>query len=135
RIVTSWAGPYSGLILAGAGAIMVQALPNSSMAPILHRLSFLWILILLFNLIPLLELDGYFMLIDWLEMPMLRARAVAFFRRELMAAPAPARAAEGGGPAAGLVRRIVGDRVDRIHRTQRVFVAIPLQGANLGLVE
>ncbi len=83
RIATSWAGPYSGLILAGAGAIMVQALPNSSMAPILHRLSFLWVLILLFNLIPLLELDGYFMLIDWLEMPMLRARAVAFFRREL----------------------------------------------------
>jgi CRP-like cAMP-binding protein/Zn-dependent protease len=83
RIATSWAGPYSGLILAGLGAIIVQAFPDSRAAPVLHRLSFLWILILLFNLIPLLELDGYFMLIDWLELPLLRARAVAFFSREL----------------------------------------------------
>jgi CRP-like cAMP-binding protein/Zn-dependent protease len=83
RIATSWAGPYSGVILAGLGAIAVQAMPASAVAPILHRLSFLWILTLLFNLIPLLELDGYFMLVDWLEIPMLRARALAFFRKEL----------------------------------------------------
>jgi CRP-like cAMP-binding protein/Zn-dependent protease len=83
RIATSWAGPYSGVILAGIGAIIVQAMPASPAAPILHRLSFLWILTLLFNLIPLLELDGYFMLVDWLEIPMLRARALAFFRKEL----------------------------------------------------
>ena len=83
RIATSWAGPYSGVILAGLGAMVVQVMPNSGIAPILHRLSFLWILILLFNLIPLLELDGYFMLVDWLEIPMLRARSLAFFRTEL----------------------------------------------------
>ncbi len=83
RIATSWAGPYSGLVLAGLCAIVVQAMPDSAAAPNLHRLSFLWILILLFNLIPLLELDGYFMLIDWLEIPMLRSRALAFFRKEL----------------------------------------------------
>ena len=83
RIATSWAGPYSGLILAGLCAIAVQAAPDFPAAPNLHRLSFLWILILLFNLIPLLELDGYFMLIDWLEIPMLRSRALAFFRKEL----------------------------------------------------
>jgi CRP-like cAMP-binding protein/Zn-dependent protease len=83
RIATSWAGPYSGVILAGLAEIVVQAMPNSAAAPILHRLAFLWILILAFNLIPLLELDGYFMLVDWLEIPMLRARSVAFFRKEL----------------------------------------------------
>jgi CRP-like cAMP-binding protein/Zn-dependent protease len=83
RIATSWAGPYSGVILAGIGAIIVQAMPASPVAPILHRLSFLWILTLLFNLIPLLELDGYFMLVDWLEIPMLRARSLAFFRKDL----------------------------------------------------
>lgn len=83
RIATSWAGPYSGVILAGVGAMLVQAMPASGVAPILHRLSFLWILTLLFNLIPLLELDGYFMLVDWLEIPMLRARALAFFRKDL----------------------------------------------------
>jgi CRP-like cAMP-binding protein/Zn-dependent protease len=83
RIATSWAGPYSGLILAGLAAIVVQAAPGSAGAPILHRLSFLWTLTLLFNLIPLLELDGYFILVDWLEIPMLRARALAFVRRDL----------------------------------------------------
>ncbi len=83
RIATSWAGPYSGVILAGIGAIVVQAMPASPVAPILHRISFLMILALLFNLIPLLELDGYFMLVDRLEIPMLRSRALAFFRKEL----------------------------------------------------
>jgi CRP-like cAMP-binding protein/Zn-dependent protease len=83
RIATTWAGPYSGVILAGLGAIVVQLRPDSPVAPILHRLSFLWMLTLLFNLIPFLELDGYFILIDWLEFPMLRSRALAFFRKEL----------------------------------------------------
>src|SRR5579864_7637762 len=84
RIATTWAGPYSGVILAGLGAIAVQLAPNASFAPILHRLSFLWMLTLLFNLIPFLELDGYFMLIDWLDVPMLRSRAIAFFRNDLL---------------------------------------------------
>ena len=83
RIATTWAGPYSGVVLAGLGAIAVQLAPASPLAPTLHRLSFLWILTLLFNLIPFLELDGYFIVIDWLEIPMLRSRALAFFRREL----------------------------------------------------
>jgi putative peptide zinc metalloprotease protein len=83
RIATTWAGPYSGVILAGLGAIAVQIAPASSIAPILHRLSFLWILTLGFNLIPFLELDGYFILIDWLEFPMLRSRSLAFFRKDL----------------------------------------------------
>jgi CRP-like cAMP-binding protein/Zn-dependent protease len=84
RIATTWAGPYSGVILSGLGAIAVQFMPDSPVAPILHRLSFLWMLILLFNLIPFLELDGYFILIDWLEAPMLRSRALAFFRKDLL---------------------------------------------------
>lgn len=83
RIATSWAGPYSGLILAGLSSILVEFMPGSPIASILQRLAFLWILILVFNLIPLLELDGYFMLIDWLEVPMLRAKALTFVRREL----------------------------------------------------
>src|SRR5439155_9809868 len=32
---------------------------------------------------PLLELDGYFLLVDWLEKPMLRARSFAFVRGQL----------------------------------------------------
>jgi putative peptide zinc metalloprotease protein len=83
RLATTWAGPYSGVILAGAGAIVVQAMPDAWAAPILHRLSFLWLLTFLFNVIPFLELDGYYMAVDWLEMPLLRGRALTFFRTEL----------------------------------------------------
>jgi CRP-like cAMP-binding protein/Zn-dependent protease len=83
RLATTWAGPYSGAILAGLGAVAVQAMPGSLVAPILHRLSFLWLTNLLFNLIPFLALDGYYVAVDWLEIPLLRTRALAFFRTEL----------------------------------------------------
>lgn len=83
RMSTTWAGPYSGAILAGLGAVVVQAMPDSWVAPILHRLSFLWLETLLFNIIPFLELDGYYLAVDWLEIPLLRARALGFVRRDL----------------------------------------------------
>ena len=83
RIATTWAGPYSGAILAGLGAVVVQAMPDSWIAPILHRLSFLWLENLLFNFIPFLELDGYYLAVDWLEIPLLRAKALSFVRRDL----------------------------------------------------
>ena len=83
RIATTWAGPYSGVILGGLGAVLVQAMPDFWVAPILHRLSFLWLQNFLFNIIPFLELDGYYMAVDWLEVPLLRARALAFVRRDL----------------------------------------------------
>ncbi len=85
RIATSWAGPYSGLVLAGLCSILIEVNPASPFNTTLHRLAFLWVYILLFNLIPLLELDGYYMLIDWLDIPMLRARSLTFIRRELWA--------------------------------------------------
>jgi putative peptide zinc metalloprotease protein len=83
RTATTWAGPYSGAILAGLGAVVVRAMPGSGVAPILHRLSFLWLQNLLFNVIPFLELDGYYLAVDWLEIPLLRAKALAFVRRDL----------------------------------------------------
>ena len=83
RLATTWAGPYSGAVLAGLGAVVVQAMPGSWVAPILHRLSFLFLLTLLFNVIPFLELDGYYMAVDWLEIPLLRSRAITFVRTEL----------------------------------------------------
>jgi putative peptide zinc metalloprotease protein len=83
RIATTWAGPYSGAILAGLGAVVVQAMPDSWVAPILHKLSFLWLRSLLFNMIPFLELDGYYMAVDWLDIPLLREQALTFVRTGL----------------------------------------------------
>jgi len=84
RLATTWAGPYSGAILAGLAALIVQAMPGSSLAPLLHRLSYLWLLTLLFNVIPFLQLDGYFMVVDWLEIPLFRTKALTFVRTTLM---------------------------------------------------
>ena len=84
RIATTWAGPYSGAILAGLAALIVQAMPGSWLAPLLHRLSYLWLLTLLFNVIPFLQLDGYYMAVDWLEIPLLRTKALTFVRTTLM---------------------------------------------------
>lgn len=83
RLMTSWAGPYSGLVLAGAISLLIAAYPTLPGAANLHRLAFIWILVLMFNLIPFVELDGYYILVDWLDIPRLRPRAVSFVMRDV----------------------------------------------------
>jgi len=81
RIAVFWAGPYSGFVLAGAGSLAVWALPGGwVVTAILFKLAFAAYVNNLFNLLPLLRLDGYFILEDWLEIPQLRERALAFVR-------------------------------------------------------
>ena len=47
-------------------------------APWTFKLAFAWYLNALFNLNPFLALDGYYLLMDWLEIPNLRARGLAW---------------------------------------------------------
>jgi putative peptide zinc metalloprotease protein len=89
RIMVSWAGPYSGLILGSVVSMGLTAVAHFSPAAtttlwaiFLYQLAFLAFLSVLINLNPLLELDGYFILMDWLEMPGLRSRAFQFWRRD-----------------------------------------------------
>ncbi|MBK8902146.1 MAG: cyclic nucleotide-binding domain-containing protein [Anaerolineaceae bacterium] len=91
RIKVSWAGPYSGLMLGGLVGVVLTAVAAFSppafqqtlLATFLFQIGFLAYLSVVVNLNPLLELDGYFMLMDWLEMPGLRNRAFDFLRHEL----------------------------------------------------
>jgi putative peptide zinc metalloprotease protein len=91
RIKVSWAGPYSGLMLGGLVGVVLTAVSAFSppdfqqtlLATFLFQIGFLAYLSVVVNLNPLLELDGYFMLMDWLEMPGLRDRAFDFLRHEL----------------------------------------------------
>ena len=89
RIKVSWAGPYSGLMLGGLIGLILTAVPaflptlqESLFSTFLFQMGFLAYLSVFVNLNPLLELDGYFMLMDWLEMPGLRDRAFNFLRHE-----------------------------------------------------
>jgi putative peptide zinc metalloprotease protein len=102
RIAVSWAGPHSGLVVGGLVGVALTAValsfPNG-LSPFwsgfLFQIGFIAYLSVFINLNPLLELDGYFILMDWLDMPDLRGRALRFWRdalwQRLRAHPAPRR--------------------------------------------
>ncbi|MBN1873522.1 MAG: cyclic nucleotide-binding domain-containing protein [Anaerolineae bacterium] len=83
RLAVSWAGPYSSLILAGSASIVLTLWPNLSLNTLLFKFASLTYLTAFLNLNPLLELDGYFILMDWLEIPMLRRKSLDFIRTGL----------------------------------------------------
>jgi putative peptide zinc metalloprotease protein len=85
RIAVSWAGPHSDLIVAGLCSLLALWIADSTslLGTLLFRAAFLGYFSVFVNLNPLLELDGYFILSDWLGIPMLRQRSFAFIREEL----------------------------------------------------
>ena len=91
RILVSWAGPHTGLILGGLMGFVLTLLAGSDAtavsdtfwATFLYQVGFLAFLSVFVNLNPLLELDGYFILMDWLDMPGLRRRAFHFWRYDI----------------------------------------------------
>jgi putative peptide zinc metalloprotease protein len=83
RLAVTWAGPYSGLILGGLASAVMAIWPAFPLNALLFQFAFFAYLTVFLNLNPLLELDGYFILMDWLEIPMLRQKSLAFIRRGL----------------------------------------------------
>jgi putative peptide zinc metalloprotease protein len=85
RILVSLAGPSVNVILGGVIAILVAILPPTVWTQVLFQAAYVAYLGALLNLNPLLELDGYYALMDWLEMPQLRQKSFAFVRTGLLA--------------------------------------------------
>jgi putative peptide zinc metalloprotease protein len=85
RLRTTFAGPSTGLVLAGASALVGFLVP--SLAPWCFKLSFAWYINALFNLNPFLALDGYYLVMDWLEVPNLRARGLAWVAARIRRRP------------------------------------------------
>lgn len=83
RLAVTWAGPHSGLILGGLASLIMTLWPSFALNPFLFQFAFLCYLTVFVNLNPLLELDGYYLLMDWLEIPMLRRRSLDFIRSGL----------------------------------------------------
>jgi CRP-like cAMP-binding protein/Zn-dependent protease len=83
RIAQAFAGPWFESVAGGAAAIVLWLIPTGWAAPVLYRFVVINYFMLLMNLVPLLELDGYLIFSDAIGMPDLRARSVAFLRREL----------------------------------------------------
>ncbi|MDQ3954967.1 MAG: cyclic nucleotide-binding protein [Actinomycetota bacterium] len=76
RLITTAAGPLSALALAGTVQLIAAFVPELS--PLAFRLAFVWYLNALFNLNPLMALDGYYLAMDWLEIANLRRRGMTF---------------------------------------------------------
>lgn len=83
RIMVSAVGSFAQLFLAGVSAGVAWAAPDFALSPLFFKFSVLSYLSIFLNLNPFLELDGYYILIDWLETPGLKEKAKAFVRREL----------------------------------------------------
>ncbi|MDT7539353.1 MAG: putative peptide zinc metalloprotease protein [Actinomycetota bacterium] len=76
RLIATAAGPASALTLAGAAQLV--AFVDPALAPLAFKLAFAWYLNALFNLNPLMALDGYYLAMDALEISNLRQRGMAF---------------------------------------------------------
>ncbi len=83
RLLVSWAGPYSGFFLAALASLLILVTPDRYVAGLLFQFASANALVSFFNLNPLLQLDGYYILMDWLEMPLLRSRAIGFVRSRM----------------------------------------------------
>jgi CRP-like cAMP-binding protein len=83
RIVQSFAGPYAELVIAGAASLVAWAFPDSGIAPLLYKFAALNYFVIFLNLVPLLELDGYWILSDLIQVPDLRPRSLQFIRYDL----------------------------------------------------
>ena len=84
RIWVSLAGPLVNLLFGGALCIVAVLLAPSVFSQVLFVAAFVAYLNGLLNLNPLLELDGYYVLLDWMQTRQLRKRSFAFVRRDLV---------------------------------------------------
>lgn len=84
RIAQSFAGPYGQSLGAGLASILAWAFPQWALSETLYRYTVLAYLNIFLNVVPLLELDGYWMLSDLLRAPDLRPRSMEFLQHDLI---------------------------------------------------
>jgi putative peptide zinc metalloprotease protein len=83
RIMQSAAGPAAELVVAGIASLAIFFFPGSAAAPLLYRFALLNLFFTFLNLMPLLELDGYWIFSDLIQMPDLRPRSLVFVQHDL----------------------------------------------------
>jgi putative peptide zinc metalloprotease protein len=75
RLAVSASGPVSDLAVGGACALVCLAVPVEGVREVSLQVALAAYTGALFNLNPLLDRDGYHMLVDWMGIPNLRRRA------------------------------------------------------------
>jgi len=84
RILLFAAGPFAELVLAGLASIVLFSFPDMRVAPFLYRFALLNLFVIILNLVPMLELDGYWILTDLIQVPDLRPRSLEFIQHDLV---------------------------------------------------
>ena len=84
RVVVSLAGPFAGVTVAAACAIVARFIPGTLAGEIAFKAASLLVFQFVLNLLPILELDGYHVLVDALDAPFLRQRSLAFVRGQAL---------------------------------------------------
>ena len=75
-MIVSAAGMMAVWGAGGLAMLYVMLQPTSPLVPLAYAFAFVAFISNSMQLIPLLELDGYFLLMDWLELPWLPVLAV-----------------------------------------------------------
>jgi CRP-like cAMP-binding protein/Zn-dependent protease len=83
RILQASAGPLTELVIAGVASLVIFAFPASPVSSLLYKFALLNYIVIFLNLVPLLELDGYFILSDLIQVPDLRPRSLEFIQHDL----------------------------------------------------
>lgn len=83
RVVQGLAGPWAEWVAGGVAAIALWLFPDGPAARTLFQFTAVNYFLLLLNLVPFLELDGYWVMSDLLRRPDLRVQSLSFVRREL----------------------------------------------------
>ncbi len=83
RILQASAGPFTELIIAGVASLVIFAFPDGPLGDLLYKFALLNYIVIFLNLVPLLELDGYWILSDLIQMPDLRPRSLQFIQHDL----------------------------------------------------
>ena len=83
RIIQASGGPFTELVIAGLASIVIFAFPDGPLANLLYKFALLNYIVIFMNLVPLLELDGYWILSDLIQVPDLRPRSLQFIQHDL----------------------------------------------------
>ena len=85
RAVNAAAGPFAQAVVASVAALVATVAGDTAVGRLAYRFAALTFLCAAINLVPFLELDGYWLMTDLLDVPDLRPRALAFLRHDLPA--------------------------------------------------
>ena len=84
RLAQSAAGPFADMVVAAAASLVAWAWPGWILSETLYKFAVLNYVSILMNLIPLLELDGYWLLAEAIDVPDLRPRSLRFLRHDFL---------------------------------------------------